>query len=133
MNVSHKNRQKGLTLVETLIASIILAVGLLAVSTMIARSTIQDSRAYLMTKASTFIEEHIEQESHKQNTDTDFDSIQSTTSPIIKSIDGIKYSINCVVKDNTPLPFCKEMTCSAEWNNKGINSRTSYAYDFCRY
>ncbi|WP_084435398.1 type IV pilus modification PilV family protein [Desulfomicrobium escambiense] len=130
--MKHHNESKinGFTLVEVLIASAILAVGLLAVSTMIAKSTIQDSRSYYMTKASMLAEEFFEQESYKQYT-TKFGNLTDTTKSII--IDGISYERNCNVNNATPVEFCKEMTCSITWNNKGVVGETEYVYDFCRY
>ena len=126
-------KDKGFTHIEVLIASAILAVGLLSVSTMIARSTIQDSRAYYLTKASMIIEEFFEQESHEQYSDIDFKNIKSFSSPTTKEIDGITYTMNCVVQNATPFDFCKETTCTVTWNNKGIQGTTNYVYDFCKY
>lgn len=123
--------QQGLTLVEVLIAAVILAIGLLAVSTMIARSTIQDSRAYYLTKASMMVEEFIEQESHKQYSQADYNAIAN--SALTRTVDGITYNMNCVIQNNVPFNFCKEMTCTVTWNNKGLPGSTSYVYDFCRY
>ena len=123
--------QKGFTLVEVLIATVILAVGLLAVSTMIARSTIQDSRAYYLTKASMIVEEFIEQETNKQYSQTDYNNIANISTT--KTIDGIKYNLNCVIQNDIPYDFCKEMTCTVTWNNKGTQGNTSYAYYLCRY
>jgi prepilin-type N-terminal cleavage/methylation domain-containing protein len=132
MKILITSRQKGFSLVEVLIASTILAIGLLAVTTMIARSTIQDSRAYFLAKASMMIEEHFEAESNKQYTKKEFEE-ELNNSIITKVIDGITYTMTCTVKDETPLLFCKEMTCAVTWNNKGLQGNTSYAYDFCRY
>lgn len=131
MKMKQVPRQSGFTLVEVLIASAILAVGLLAVSTMIARSTIQDSRAYYLTKASMLIEEFLEQESNKQYSNTAFNSINSTSNST--TIDGIVYNIDCFVTNATPEFFCKQMNCIVTWNNKGKQGNTEYVYSFCKY
>jgi len=133
MNLSINTEPKGFTLIEVLIAAVILAVGLLAVSTMIARSTIQDSRAYYLTKASMLIEEYIERESHKQYTQ-EFGNLTNSTSNI--NIDGTVYTRSCTISsdpNHTPEYFCKELTCRVDWNNKGTQGRTEYVYDFCKY
>lgn len=131
MKMEQVPRQSGFTLVEVLIASVILAVGLLAVSTMIARSTIQDSRAYYLTKASMLIEEFLEQESNKQYSNSAFNSINSTSNST--TIDGIVYNIDCTVTNATPTEFCKQMDCVVTWNNKGTQGNTEYVYSFCKY
>ncbi|SFJ13030.1 prepilin-type N-terminal cleavage/methylation domain-containing protein [Desulfomicrobium apsheronum] len=132
MDSFSNSTQKGLTLVEVLIATAILAVGLLAVSSMIAKSTIQDSRAYYLTKASMMVEEFFEKESHKQYSDVSFGQIETLSSPITETVDGVNYTMNCIVQNATPFDYCKEMTCTVTWNNKGLPARTSYVYDFCR-
>ena len=123
--------QKGFTLVEVLIASAILAIGLLAVSTMIARSTIQDSRAYYLAKASMLVEEFLEQENNKQYVKAEFLAINSTSNST--TIDGIVYTLNCVVTNATPENFCKQMNCQVLWDNKGLQGNTEYVYTFCKY
>ena len=116
----------GFTIVEILIASIVLAIGALAASTMIARSTVQDSRSYYMTRASMMLEELIENATRVQYTSADFDSLNNSTTTI--NIDGILYTLNCVIQSNTPIDKCKEVTCTTTWNNKGIQARTRYVY-----
>lgn len=124
--------QIGFTLVEVLIATVILAIGILAVSTMIARSTIQDSRAYYLTKASMMVEEVIEQETNRQYSQSEFNNTSNFT--ISRVVDGITYNMECTYQNNlAPIDFCKEITCTVTWNNKGIQGNTSYAYNLCRY
>lgn len=122
---------EGFTLVEVLVASVVLAVGLFAVSTMIARSTIQDSRSYYMVQASMMLEQFIENATRGQYESANFHSMTSTAfSPVL---DGITYSINCDIINSTPYNNnTKEMTCTATWNNKGLQARTSYVYVFSR-
>ena len=119
---------RGFTLVEVLVASLILAIGLLAVATMISRSTIQDSRAYYMTKASLIVEEFFEGMIHVQYDEDDFKNMTNTA--FNRVVDGVSYSTNCVIDDDAPIKNTKEMTCEVTWNNKGIQARTAYVYVF---
>jgi len=119
---------RGFTLVEVLVASLILAIGLLAVATMISRSTIQDSRAYYMTKASLIVEEFFEEMIHVQYDEDDFKNMTNTA--FNRVVNGVSYSTNCVIDNNMPIKNTKEMTCEVTWNNKGIQARTAYVYVF---
>lgn len=121
----------GFTIVEILIAAVILAIGLLGVATMISRSTIADSRSYYMSRASMIMEEHIENATLAQYDKTKFNDIGDFSDDIV--IDGVEYSMDCSVQNSTPLnEYTKEMTCTIDWNNKGIQARTTYVYVFSR-
>lgn len=120
----------GFTLVEVLVASAILAIGLLAAGTMISRSTIQDSRAYYMTQASMMVEEFLENATRMQYNKDDFNAM--TGAAWSATIDGVDYNTACVLVDNTPIQNCKEMTCTITWNNKGLQASTTYVYVYSR-
>ena len=111
---------------EVLVASAILAIGLLGVATMISRSTTQDSRAYYTTRASMMVEEFLENATRLQYDAQDFRDMTGASTN--STIDGIAYSMNCVVVDDTPIDRCKQMTCTLNWNNKGIQASTQYVY-----
>jgi prepilin-type N-terminal cleavage/methylation domain-containing protein len=118
----------GFTLVEVLVAAAILAIGLLSVATMTSRSTIQDSRAYHMTHASMMIEEFLENATRMQ-----YDAINfrdTTGTAYTRTINGVDYAVNCTILDDTPIKRCKQMTCTVNWNNKGIQASTRYVYVF---
>lgn len=130
MSTNSATTKSGFTIVEVLIAAVILAVGLLAVATMVARSTIQDSRAYYMTRASMIMEEIIESNIRIQYDKDEFKNLGNIALNTI--IDGVQYTTNCEVQEHTPIDNATEMTCTINWNNKGINARTTYVYVFSR-
>lgn len=116
----------GFTLVEVLVASAILAIGLLAVATMTSRSTIQDSRAYHMIHASMMIEEFLENATSLQYDADDYATLADTA--VINTINGVAYTMNCTLSALAPVDRCREMTCTVNWNNKGIQASTQYVY-----
>ncbi len=120
--------QRGLTLIEVLVSVVILSVGLLAVATMISRSTIQDSRAYYATHANMFAEELLENATKSQYDVNQYKNM--TSGNFSRMIDGVEYTMICVLTDDTPMNKCKEMRCSVNWNNKGQQSSSQYVYVF---
>ncbi|NLY42362.1 MAG: prepilin-type N-terminal cleavage/methylation domain-containing protein [Desulfovibrionales bacterium] len=116
----------GFTLVEVLVASAILAVGLLGVASMIGRSTIQDARAYHTSHASVMVEESIERMLEGQWHSATF---RNMTAPVEnRTISGVEYEMVCILANNTPIDNCKEMNCTVTWNNKGIQSQMEFTY-----
>lgn len=126
--LSTQSPDTGATLVEALVAAAILAVGLLAVATMISRSTIQDSRAYHMTHASMIVEQFLENATSLQYDADDYATLGDTT--VISTINGVVYTMNCTLSALAPVDRCREMTCTVNWNNKGIQASTQYVYAF---
>lgn len=123
---------RGFTLVETLIAAFILAIGILAAVSMISRSTIQDARAYYMTQASLMAERFLEIRIPSQYSEDDFDTLDGGA--INQTINGVEYQMNCVLTNSTPMDMdgCKEIVCTVNWNNKGLQSQVVNTYVYCR-
>lgn len=125
------SRISGFTLVEVLVAAAILAVGLMGVASMIARSTIQDARAYHTSHASVMVEEFIESEARKQAKSIEYRDMNGTNgTDFITTISGVEYTMDCILTENTPIDRCKEMNCTVRWNNKGLQSQTEFTYVF---
>lgn len=122
------DKNRGFTLIEVLVAVAILSIGLMAVATMTARSTLQDSRAYYLTRGSLIIEELIENSTRMQYNALDYRNMTGLSKNI--EIDGVNYTLTCALANNTPFDRCKEMNCTLQWNNKGIPSSTQYVYVF---
>jgi prepilin-type N-terminal cleavage/methylation domain-containing protein len=121
-----KKQSNGFTIVEVLVTAAILAIGLMGAATMISRSTIQDSRAYYTTRGSMMVEEFLENATRMQYSALDFRDM--TGANLQSTIDGVDYNMNCILANNTPMDRCKEMTCTLNWNNKGIQASTQYVY-----
>ena len=130
INIHQQTANRGFTLVEVLVAALILAIGLMGVATMIARSTLQDSRAYYMSRASTLMEEFVENSTLNQYDSAMFANM--TNASVDTVIDGIAYSMDCSLREDTPISKTKEMTCTISWNNKGFQTSTTYVYVFAQ-
>lgn len=122
--------RNGFTLVEMLVASAILAIGLMATATMISRSTIKDTQAYYTTRASLMVEEFFENATRMQYSAADFNVMAGAAWNA--NIDGVAYNTVCILANNTPMNNCKEMTCTITWNNKGLQARTQYVYVYSK-
>lgn len=132
MTYKTQHSEKGFTLIEVLIATAILSIGLLVVANMTAKSTIQDSRAYYMSRASMLMEEYLENATRIQYNATAFNNFTNSTNT--KTIDGVNYTMSCTVTRNTPISTLNtaQTNCTISWNNKGFNSSTRYVYVFSK-
>ena len=130
IHTSQQKSNQGFTLIEVLVAAAILSIGILGVATMTARSTLQDSRSYYMSRASTMMEEFVENATKNQYDSDMFGNM--TNASIDTIIDGIAYSLNCTLQQDTPIENTKEMTCIISWNNKGFQTSTTYVYVFAQ-
>lgn len=114
----------GFTLIEALMAAAILAIGLMGVASVIARASLQDVRAGHVSRGSFLVEEFLENASRAQYSAQAFRSLADTATSRV--IDGVRFSMNCTLADNTPLERCKEITCTLSWDNNGASARYVY-------
>ena len=131
-HISEKSAQQGFTLVEILVGAAILALGILAAAGLISRSTIQDARAYYMTQAALMAEEFLESRISAQYSEKDFNKLEGGS--INRTLDGVEYRMNCVLTNSTPMDMdgCKEIVCTVNWNNKGLQSQVVSTYVYSR-
>lgn len=120
----------GFTLVELLVTITILAIGVLAVASMISRSTIQDARSYHTTRASMVLEKFFEDTARTQYDVGDFNNLNSTS--FNSTVDSVEFNTNCTIRNDFPLDGCKQMNCTVTWNNNGLLARTTYVYTYAR-
>ena len=107
-------------------AAAILAIGLMAVATLITQSFVLDVRASQLARGSLLLEERLENATRAQYSAQDFKVLAGSSTSTI--IGGVRYSINCTMTDNTPVERCKEMTCILSWNSRGSRARARYVY-----
>lgn len=116
----------GFTLIEVLMAAAILAVGLMSVAALIARSSMQEVRSDHMSRAYFLMEDFLENATRAQYSAQAFRSL--TDSATSRVIDGLRFSLNCTMAENTPVERCKEMTCILAWTSSGSHASARYVY-----
>lgn len=121
-------KRNGFSLVEALVAMVVLAVGALGVSSMVGHSTLQDSRAYYATKANMILEQFIENATRMQYSRTIYDTMNSSNATY--SYDGVNYSRACILTDDTPFKYNKQMNCTIVSENKGMHTAVEVIYVF---
>lgn len=121
-----ERRSQGFTLIEVLVATAILGVGLMAVASLISRAAIQDSRAYYASRGSLLVEEILERATRAQYSPQAFRALTAMNASTV--IDGIQFSMTCALTDDTPVERCRQMTCDLSFNNKGHHSTTRYIH-----
>lgn len=120
------NGERAFTLVELLVAIVLLAVGILSVVTMfpLANRNITHSRAN--AKATAYAQEKTEDLQNKAANDADLAA--GTHNDTGNPVEGL-FTRSWTVADNNPLTGCKRVTVSVSWTEEGL-SRTIQVITF---
>jgi general secretion pathway protein I len=116
----------GFTLIEVLMATAILAIGLMGVASVITWACVQDVRASHLSRGGFLVEEFMETATRAQYSAQAFNALTGTTAN--RLIEGVRYSMNCTLAENTPVERCREVTCILSWNNQGSSASARYVY-----
>lgn len=117
---------RGFTLVEVLIAAAVLSIGLMGVASLIVQASTQQIRSGHISRGSHLVEEFLEKSIPAQYSAKEFNALTDSNATAV--IDGVRFSLNCTLTDNTPVERCKEMTCTLSWNNRGSQASTRYIH-----
>lgn len=107
--------EKGVTLVEIMVAVTVFAVGLLAVAMMLDTAIQYNSSARLMTEATEIAQFQMEQLMSSPYDDADLDEAYSPYGPIIVS----NHSVTWTVQENVPMAKMKTINLKVAWNERG--------------
>lgn len=116
----------GFTLIEVLMATAILAIGLMGVASVITWACVQDVRASHLSRGSFLVEEFMETATRAQYSAQAFNALTDATAN--RLIEGVRYTMNCTLAENTPVERCREVTCILSWNNQGSSASARYVY-----
>jgi type IV pilus assembly protein PilV len=72
------------------------------------------------------VEEFLETATRAQHSAQAFNALTGTSAGRV--VDGVRYTMNCTLAENTPVERCREMTCILSWNNQGSSASARYVY-----
>jgi type IV pilus assembly protein PilV len=110
---SLRKQSKGFTLIEVMIALVILAVGILALATMQIVSIRSNAFSSEMTYATMMAQTRLEA-IRNMNYD-DVTAVGQVTLPVDPTTKGIAYRVQRLVQNNTPVTDMKTVTLVIDW------------------
>jgi type IV pilus assembly protein PilV len=102
---------KGFSLIEVMVAIVILTIGLIGVAGLQSTAIIGNQHGNTMMQATTLAEETIE-----QIRNADYDDITAVNFPELENdVDGSIYDREILIEDDTPLNELKRITVTVSW------------------
>ena len=117
---------EGFTLIEVLIAMIILTVGLLAMMVMQSRAITTNHSASNITRASSAAAGQIERLQRMSYTDSELTGGSHSLLPAPGFAPGTDFPVTWVVTDNSPVLGCKRIALSVQVPNNGQTVTLEY-------
>ena len=115
---------RGFTLIEVLVAMVILSIGIIALTSMQTAGIKGNSTANILTTGGTWAADSVE-----RIFAMDYDDLKNATST---SVDG-HYSTNWQVTNNTPLPNTKTVTITVTSSDGGDQRRVVVNYIIAKF
>ena len=122
-------RQSGFTLIEVMIALVILAAGILALATMQIVSIRTNAFSSEMTYATMLAQSRLEQIRNMPYSDITPGTVTDTV-PASASTKGMSYTVQTEVDDNTPATDMKTITLTVNWTGAPAGSSGASTVDF---
>ena len=121
-------KKSGFTLIESLIAAVVLSIGIFGAVSMVTSATLLDKRGRDLAQAGLIFEDILESMLWMQH---DPGQYRNMTSPVgFVTRNGVRYSVNCTLARNTPVATCTEMICRISWTSGGRKAQSTHAYTF---
>lgn len=118
----------GFSLIEALIASAVLAIGIMGVVSMVLSASILDLRSHRLSQASLLFEDIVEGMARTQHDPAQYRNMTAPSGSVTRG--GLNFGVNCTLNEETPFAGCREMTCRITWNLNGRSYAIRHAYTF---